>query len=104
MQGVPGLYYYWPLLTVLNSITGLGLTFSFDGPNANDISGMFIEPVINCLGHVHQKVRIVAACALGVLCNGDYDKGICKNSFKMRRANITNIAENIMALWKMGDI
>ena len=68
----------FPLLLLISRLQPISL--SRVDPSANDISNMFIEPVINCIGHVHQKVRIVAARALAVLCTGDDDKGIRKNS------------------------
>lgn len=40
-------------------------------PNDVGILDAFIDPIINCLGHVHHKVRLVAARALAILCSSD---------------------------------
>jgi len=59
----------FPLLLLLSRLQPLSL--SRIDPGADDISNMFIEPVMLCLGHVHQKVRIASARAISVLCSGD---------------------------------
>ncbi len=59
----------FPILLFLSRLQPLSL--SRIDPGADDISNMFIEPVMSTLGHVHQKVRIASARALSVLCSGD---------------------------------
>lgn len=59
----------FPLLLLLSRLQPIS-TSRID-PNADDISQAFIIPVMNCLCHVHHKVRLVAARALAVLCVGD---------------------------------
>ncbi len=59
----------FPLLLLISRLQPLS-TSQID-PSIDEISSMFIDPVISCLGHTHHKVRIVAARAVNVLCSGD---------------------------------
>ncbi len=68
----------FPLLLLLSRLQPI--SSSRIDPNADDISQAFIIPVMNCLCHVHHKVRLVAARALAVLCVGDDCKVINNNS------------------------
>jgi hypothetical protein len=68
----------FPLLLLLSRLQPISI--SRIDPSTSDISNMFIDPVLCCLGHVHQKVRIVAARALTVLCSGDNGKSCGKDS------------------------
>ena len=81
----------FPLLLLLSRLQPISL--SKVDPNANDVSHMFINPVVNCLQHRQQKVRIVAARALGVLCSGDDSKG---NGKECSRGNLINKCANLL--------
>lgn len=74
----------FPLLLLLSRLQPISM--SRIDPRADDISGMLIAPVLNCLGHPHHKVRLVASRALAVLCSGDDENSVQKNN--SRRALI----------------
>eukprot|EP00554_Chaetoceros_debilis_P014698 CAMPEP_0194123918 /NCGR_PEP_ID=MMETSP0150-20130528/56526_1 /TAXON_ID=122233 /ORGANISM="Chaetoceros debilis, Strain MM31A-1" /LENGTH=2190 /DNA_ID=CAMNT_0038817389 /DNA_START=149 /DNA_END=6718 /DNA_ORIENTATION=- len=63
----------FPLLLLLARLQPLSLQRQH-GPD-DEISQLFIDPIINCIGHIHHKVRLVAARSLAVLCSGDEDDG-----------------------------
>ena len=68
----------FPLLLLLSRLQPISM--SRIDPNTDYISNMFIDPVIHCLGHVQQKIRIAVARALAILFSGDDEKRNRKNS------------------------
>jgi hypothetical protein len=82
----------FPLLLLLARLQPLSRQRNQSGDDT--ISKLFIDPIINCLGHVHHKVRLVAARALAVLCSGDHERGaiLAKCIEKLSFNNTTEIA------------
>ena len=80
----------FPLLLLLARLQPLSLQRV--QPGDDEVSKLFIDPIINCLGHVHHKVRLVAARALAVLCSGDVE---CSNSCSSRGAILNKCLERL---------
>jgi hypothetical protein len=62
----------FPLLLLLSRLQPAS-SLSVDA-SADKFSNLFINHVIDCLGHFEHKIRIMASRALAVLCTGDEDK------------------------------
>ena len=62
----------FPVFLLLARLQPLSLQRTQTGDNS--ISQLFIDPIVHCLGHVHHKVRLVAARALAVLCSDDNER------------------------------
>ncbi len=67
----------FPLLLLLARLQPLSLQRTHG--DEDDTSILFIDPIIQCLGHPHHKVRLVASRALSVLCSGDSDTNNCSS-------------------------
>ena len=68
----------FPLLLLLARLQPLSMQRAQAGDD--EASKHFVDPIIDCLGHVHHKVRLAAARALVVLCSGDSDYEDATNS------------------------
>jgi len=68
----------FPLLLLLARLQPLSMQRAQAGDD--EASNLFVDPIIDCLGHVHHKVRLAAARALVVLCSGDSNYEDATNS------------------------
>lgn len=59
----------FPLLLMIARLQPL--CFQKVQPDDDGMLGGFVDPIIDCLGHVHHKVRLVASRSLAILCSSD---------------------------------
>ena len=84
----------FPLLLLLARLQPLSVQRAQTGDD--EMSKLFVDPLIDCLGHVHHKVRLAAARALVVLCSGDGNSEEDTNS----RCSILNRCTMKLSLFK----
>ena len=87
----------FPLLLLLARLQPLSLQRV--QPGDDEVSKLFIDPIIDCLGHVHHKVRLAAARALVVLCSGEGDSKDDTNSIR----SIINKCTVRLSLFREGE-